>query len=91
MFLRYAVAESRSFCSVLMNIVREEYGTWKHCSNTNRQSQFTGLQENVINIQYMQVLSITNRKSGHAYSILYYNFVINLCHFSIICYFQILE
>lgn len=29
----YAVAESRSFCSELMNMVRAEYGTWKHvCS-----------------------------------------------------------
>lgn len=27
----YAVAESLSACSELMNIVRAEYGTWKHC------------------------------------------------------------
>lgn len=26
----YAVAESLSFCSELMNMVRAEYGTWKH-------------------------------------------------------------
>lgn len=28
--LLYAVAESLSFCSEVMNMVRAEYGTWKH-------------------------------------------------------------
>lgn len=37
-FLRYAVAESRSLCSVLMNMVRAEYGTWKHYSHTHKQT-----------------------------------------------------
>lgn len=29
--IRYAVAESRSSCLLLINMVRAEYGTWKHC------------------------------------------------------------